>query len=557
MKRSSSLVSFNFILLGISLTACGNENNSTTIPDLTSKKPNILFIMADDLGYSDLGAFGGEIRTPNLDKLATEGKILTDFHTAPTCSPTRAQLISGTDHHLAGIGAMAELMPEHLKGKPGYEGFLNERSVSIAEVLKDNNYRTYISGKWHLGYTPETNAHAKGFDRSFTLLNGLDLHFKQAPLAYNRNATYTEDGRKLDISKLPDHFFSTDYFTDKLIDYLDSGKNSNQSFFAYAAYTAPHWPIQAPLEYRERYRGVYDIGYDAIREARISRQKQLGIIPSNFTAAKPIPSKGNLFKTWDELNTNEKALEARRMEVYAGMVENMDYNIGRIFDYLKANNLYENTLIFFVSDNGAEGSIILPHDEESGFNNSLANVGAESSYHHIGPRWAEVSAAPFHLWKDTAAEGATTAPAIIKLPNQTITSEKAHHSFASILDVFPTILDYANITPPQNSYKGRIINTPSGYSWRPMLENKTTTIRPENFTFSGELHGSKHARQGDWKIALQANPNLGSGQWELFNLKTDRGETQNLASQYPNKIQDLLRVYQQYTIDNNVLEYKQ
>lgn len=557
MKKNSSLFFFNFILLGIGLTACGNENDSTTILNSNSKKPNILFIMADDLGYSDLGAFGGEIHTPNLDKLAAEGNILTNFHTAPTCSPTRAQLISGTDHHLAGIGSMAELMPEHLKGKLGYEGFLNERSLSIAEVLKDNNYRTYISGKWHLGYTPETNAVAKGFDRSFTLLNGLDLHFKQGPLAYNRNATYTEDGHKFEISKFPDDFFSTDYFTDKLLDYLDSGKNSDKPFFAYAAYTAPHWPIQAPVEYRERYRGVYDVGYDVIREARISRQKQLGLIPSNFIAAKPISRKGSLFKTWDELSTNEKSLEARRMEVYAGMVENMDYNIGRIFNYLKDNNLYENTLIFFVSDNGAEGSIILPHGEESGFNNSLVNVGAENSYHHIGPRWAEVSAAPFHLWKDTAAEGATTAPAIVKLPNSTFSFKKTHHSFASILDVFPTILDYANITSPQNYYKGRIINTPSGYSWRPIFENKTTTIRPENFTFSGELHGSKHARQGDWKIALQANPDLGSGQWELFNLKTDRGETQNLASQYPDKVQDLLKVYQKYTVDNNVLEYKQ
>ena len=289
MSGKNLLTTLSIALFSLSISACNDsDSNESNASVGTQKQPNILFIMADDLGYSDLGAFGGEIHTPNLDALTQEGRILTDYHTAPTCSPTRSQLISGTDHHLAGIGAIAELTPAHLKGQPGYEGYLNERSLSIAEVLKDNGYRTYISGKWHLGLTPETNAQAKGFDHSFTLLQGLDLHFKQAPTAYKRNATYTEDGKQVPISSLPDDFFSTNYFTDKLLSYLESGKNSGKPFFAYAAYTAPHWPIQAPQEYRDRYRGVYDVGYDAIRNARIARQKQLGLIPANFTAAEPI-----------------------------------------------------------------------------------------------------------------------------------------------------------------------------------------------------------------------------------------------------------------------------
>ncbi|MDN5433595.1 MAG: arylsulfatase, partial [Acinetobacter sp.] len=550
------LTTLSIALISLSISACNNDSDHSNTVVETKKQPNILFIMADDLGYSDLGAFGGEIHTPNIDALTKEGRILTDYHTAPTCSPTRSQLISVTDHHLAGIGAMAELTPAHLKGQPGYEGYLNERSLSIAEVLKDNGYRTYISGKWHLGLTAETNAHVKGFDHSFTLLQGLDLHFKQAPSAYKRNATYTEDGKVVPISALPDDFFSTNYFTDKLISYLESGKNSGKPFFAYAAYTAPHWPLQAPAEYRDRYRGVYDAGYDVIRNGRIARQKQLGLIPANFTAAEPIATKNapQKYGKWNELSAEQKVLEARRMEIYAGMVENLDANIGRVIEYLKRNNLYDNTLIFFVSDNGAEGFIRGSYGAESGFDNRVNNVGTSSSYHYVGPRWAEVSAAPFHLWKDTAGEGATTAPAIVKLPHQN-KAQATYHGFASVLDVFPTVLDYANIAVPQSQYKGRQINTPSGYSWKSVLENKAQAIRPVNFSFADELHGSKYARQGEWKIALQGKAELGTGTWELYNLKNDRGETQNLAQNNPAKLQELLDVYNKYTQQNGVKEY--
>ncbi|ENV97958.1 hypothetical protein F938_01368 [Acinetobacter bereziniae LMG 1003 = CIP 70.12] len=557
MSGKNLLTTLSIALFSLSISACNDsDSNESNASVGTQKQPNILFIMADDLGYSDLGAFGGEIHTPNLDALTQEGRILTDYHTAPTCSPTRSQLISGTDHHLAGIGAMAELTPAHLKGQPGYEGYLNERSLSIAEVLKDNGYRTYISGKWHLGLTSETNAQAKGFDHSFTLLQGLDLHFKQAPTVYKRNATYTEDGKQVPISSLPDDFFSTNYFTDKLLSYLESGKNSGKPFFAYAAYTAPHWPIQAPQEYRDRYRGVYDVGYDAIRNARIARQKQLGLIPANFTAAEPIATQNapQKYGKWNELSAEQKALEARRMEIYAGMVENLDANIGRVIQYLKRNHLYDNTLIFFVSDNGAEGFIRGSYGAESGFDNNLNNVGTASSYHYVGPRWAEVSAAPFHLWKDTAGEGATTAPAIVKLPNQT-QAQAIHHGFASVLDVFPTVLEYANITVPQGQYKGRQINTPSGYSWKSVLENKAQWIRPAQFSFADELHGSKYARQGDWKIALQGKAELGTGTWELYNLNNDRGETKNLAQDNPTKVQELIEVYNKYTQQNGVKEY--
>ena len=553
MKKLKLISALTLAAVSIALSGCNNDNNSSQPTTSAQTQPNVLFIMADDLGYSDLGAFGSEIATPHLDALAAEGRILGDYHTAPTCSPTRAQLISGADHHLSGIGAMAELTPSHLKGQPGYEGYLNERSLSLAEVLHDHGYRTYISGKWHLGLTPETNAHAKGFERSFTLLQGLDLHFKDAPSAYKRNVTYTEDGQIVPVSALPDDFFSTDFYTDKLLEYLESGRASGQPFFAYAAYTAPHWPIQAPESYSNKYKGVYDVGYDVIREQRLARQKQLGILAPNAQVAQPLDTAQIGYGTWDELSPAQRAIEARKMEVYAGMVENLDANIGRLIAYLKQHNQYDNTLIFFVSDNGAEGAVRGYNDPS--FDTSLAAVGTAQSYHYIGPRWAEVSAAPFHLWKETAGEGATTAPAIVKIPHSK-TAQPQYNGFTSVLDVLPTILDFAQIPVPQHQYKGRPIHTPSGYSWKATLENQATAVRPSQFSFADELHGNQYARQGDWKIALQANSKLGTGQWELYNLQHDRAELNNLAEQYPEKVADLVEVYAQYVKDHGVLSYK-
>ena len=560
MSKLKLVSSISIALFTLYLTGCNDDHDNALVQ--APKKPNVLFIMADDLGYSDIGAFGGEIHTPNLDKLATQGKLFTDYHSAPTCSPTRSQLISGTDHHLAGIGAMAELTPDDFKGQPGYEGYLNSRSLSIAEVLKDNGYHTYMAGKWHLGLTPETNAHVRGFERSFTLLQGLDLHFKSNPSLYNRaaQATYTEDGTVIPISALPDNFYSSNYYADKIIQYIDSNKKDSKPFFAYAAFTAPHWPLQAPPEYSNRYKGAYDAGYDAIRNARLERQKQLGIISADFKSANPIATSTapQKYGQWNELSADQKASEARKMEVYAGMVENLDHNIGRIIQYLKDNNLYDNTLIFFVSDNGAEGFLRGNYGPSQGFDNSLANIGNPSSYTFIGPRWAEVSETPFHLWKDTAGEGATSVPAIVKLPNQT-KQTATFRNLASVLDVFPTVLDFANIAVPQNQYNGRQINTPTGVSWKNLLEKNTQTLRGENYTFADELHASKYIKSGEWKIAHQGRSILanGTGEWELYNIKNDRGETANLATQYPTKVEELKALYQQYVKKNGVLEYPQ
>lgn len=555
MSKQKSILTVGVLTLAMVMIGCQQDNNSNpATPVVEKKRPNVLFIMADDLGYSDVGALGGEISTPNIDALASEGRILTDYHTAPTCSPTRSQLLSGTDHHLAGIGAMAELTPTHLKGKAGYEGYLNERSLSLAEILKDNGYHTYMSGKWHLGLTEELSPKARGFEKSFALLQGLDLHFKAQPAAAKRPGTYREDGKLVD---LPDGFFSTNYYTDKLINYIGKNKTDNKPFFAYAAYTAPHWPIQAPDDFINRYKGRYDVGYDVIRNARIAKQKQLGIIPADFQPANPLAT-ANVPKNrgqWNELTLEQRKFEARKMEVYAAMVENLDWNIGRLVTYLKQNNLYDNTLIFFVSDNGAEG--FERGAADPAFDVSYASIGTASSYHYIGPRWAEVSATPFHLWKDTAGEGATTAPAIVRLPQQN-KALPVNSSFASVQDILPTVLDFAQIKQPGNTYNGKPVNPVTGVSWQPVLNGQKTTIRNDDFVFADELHGNQYAKNKEWKILYQASPtSLGSGKWELYNLKNDRGERTDLAAQRPDIVNNLKLVYDKYTKEAGVQPYFQ
>jgi arylsulfatase A-like enzyme len=244
------------------------------------RRPNLLVIVADDLGYSDLGAFGGEIRTPNLDKLALNGIRLAGFHTAPTCSPTRSMLLSGTDNHRAGLGTMAEMIRPNQQGKPGYEGYLRSDVATLAERLSVSGYRTLLSGKWHLGLTPEQDPHARGFERSFALLQGGHNHYgTDADPEKGGRATYTEQGKRL--TQLPPDFYSSDTFATRLIEFLGeepaSGKPA-RPFFGYLAFTAPHWPLQAPAEDIARYKGRYDEGFDVLRERRLARQRELGIL---------------------------------------------------------------------------------------------------------------------------------------------------------------------------------------------------------------------------------------------------------------------------------------
>jgi arylsulfatase len=506
-------------------------------------RPNILLILADDLGYSDLGSFGGEIKTPTLDQLAADGVKMTGMYASPTCSPSRSMMMSGTDHHLAGLGTMAEALQPFQTGKPGYEGYLNRSSYSIAELLKAGGYHTAMVGKWHLGFEPEQGPAARGFEKSFALLEGGASHFKPA----SENPTkieqvhFRENGQP---AVLPDDFYSTDFYTDKLISYLKNSREDGKPFFAYAAYTAPHWPLQAPDAYLDKYRGQYDQGYDSVRMARIDRMRKLGLLPADFNPAQPLPGTPQL-PNWAQLSPEQKQLESRKMEIYAAMVDNLDHNIGRLVEYLRESGQYNNTLIVFMSDNGAAGenhTLFYPAGPHT--DNSYANLGRRGSQIDYGPRWAEVSAAPFHLFKGTTAEGGISVPAIVHLPKSQA-RRGVENGIARIDDLAPTFLELAGLPTPDQPGKNPI----TGKSILSMLAGNAGPH--SNGPLAGELFGNTYYRDGNFKL-LGMRPQVGMGappqplQWQLFDIAKDRGETRDLSAQQAETVQRMKDAWQAY-----------
>ncbi len=494
----------------------------------SDRRPNILLIVADDLGYSDLGAFGGEIHTPNLDRLAASGRLLTDHHTAATCSPTRSALISGTDHHLVGLGSMAELLQPEQQGKPGYEGYLNDKALSIAQLLQDSGYHTYTAGKWHLGLTEDKSPKAWGFEKSFSLAQGASGHFAPdpaRPTSADVNAVWRKDGVE---TKVPEDFFSTNFYTDQLLSYLAANEGDGKPFFVFAAYTAPHWPLQAPEDFIDRYRGVYDAGYDVIRQRRIARQKELGVIPRELAAADPLPSTEEN-PSWDALTPEQKKLEARRMEIYAAMVENLDHNVGRLLAYLEQSGQREDTFVFFQSDNGAEGSP--GFDDTEANDNRYENFGRRYSNVSYGRRWGEVSAAPFRLWKAYSTEGGVSVPAIASLPRHPLPREP-FRAVSHVSDLAPTFLALAKAPDPGASYRGREVHPITGRSLLGALRGHAERVHPEGAVIADELFGRRYVRRDRWKLVWNEPP-YGSGEWALFDLKSDRAERRDLSKERP------------------------
>jgi len=549
MKRIS------IYLISLMLAAgCAEQEASHLEMEKKDGRPNILLILADDLGYSDIGPFGGEISTPNLDALAADGLKMGNLYAASACSPTRSMLLSGTTSHKAGMGTMYnDQTPEQL-GQPGYEGFMNKDVISISTLLRDAGYHTYMTGKWHLGYEDDQSANARGFEKSFALLQGGGHHFDDKPMTVDHDTSwYRENGKRVD---LPDDFFSSEFYTDKIINYIDSDKKDGKPFFAYLAYTAPHWPLQAPIEYIDKYKGKYNAGYNDLTEKRLSALKELGLTNADTKAPKPVyPENEN----WDNLSDEQKKIDVREMEIYAAMVDNMDYHIGRILSYLEEIGERDNTIIIFMSDNGAAGfgpgmNKAFPQEWIDGqFDNSYENMGKENSYIYYGPHWAQAGTAPSRIFKGFSTEGGLKVPGIINFRGKSDALKgQLSHQFMTVLDLAPTFMDLADAEPFESPYNGKEVHRHIGTSIMPYLKGETDKIHDEEEAVVWELHGRIAVRKGDWKL-IKLPANFGTGDWELFNVRNDPGETMELSNDMPDKLQELKQEWQQYIENNGVI----
>ncbi len=522
-------------------------------PLLALERPNILLVMADDMGWTDLGAFGSEIDTPNLDALAQRGVTFTDFHTSVSCSPTRSMLLSGTDNHIAGLGNMGEMLAPEQKGKPGYEGYLNDRVVSLAEVLRTGGYHTYMAGKWHLGHKPESIPHARGFERSFAMLFGGASYWSDMfgmMAKHEEIAEYVMDDTWLE--KLPKDFYATRSYTDFLIDAIRSNRDDGKPFLAYLAFTAPHDPMHVPEPWLSKYRGEYDEGYEILKANRTAAAKRKGLVSASAQA----PERYHMLKAWDSLSKEQQTLGSRGMEVYAGMVNNMDYHFGRVVNFLKDIGEYENTIVLFLSDNGPNPWSSEDYPGNLGsewfgqFDNSIDNLGHPMSHYAYGMGWASASSGPLDRFKMTVAEGGIRSPMLIASPG--VTGGRQVDAFAYVWDLMPTILEFAGIPHPEE-YRGRRVERMRGQSLKGVLTDSMKAVYDENDLVGGEMQNGKWMRQGDLK-AVSVAPPYGSGTWQLYNVVDDPGETRDLSQQQPEKLEQLQAAWTRYADEVGVVE---
>jgi arylsulfatase len=521
-------------------------------------QPNIVLIVADDMGYADMGMFGGEIRTPNLDALAQQGVRFTNFYTSTTCSPTRSMMFSGTDTHVAGLGNMEEMVAPNQKGVPGYEGVLNDRVVAFPQLLKDAGYHTYMAGKWHLGKEPDKIPAARGFERDFTLLQGAGSYFDDTGLNMRSpKSIFTRDGRYL--ATLPRGYYATETFTDEMIEFIESNRGDGKPFFAYVAHQAPHDPFHLPNDWLRLYETDYDRGWDITRKQRLKRMVELGIVPEGTRPAERmwfLPDAVNLAP-------GPRAMAGRKMELYASMVENMDHHIGRLIDYLKSIGEYDNTLFIFFSDNGPEGTDLgAMLRGQKGSENFLFHAikwsqthpdawGRPGSYVGYGAPWAQVSATPFRLYKGWMSEGGIRSPLVVSGAGVRRPAGSISHGLMHVMDIASTLLDIAGVDHP-SSYNGREVAPLQGKSWKPTLAGEGESPRGPEDWLGWELWGNRAIRKGDWKLLWLHKP-MGIADWELYNLREDPGETRDLSGEHPEKRRELIALWDEYVKRNNVI----
>jgi len=490
-----------------------------------SKKPNIILILADDLGYSDLGAYGSEIETPNLDRLANEGIRLKQFYNNSICAPTRASLITGQYQHKAGVGYFSNDL-----GLPAYQGYINAESLTIAEVLRSNGYITATSGKWHVSGKGKSLPWDRGFDLVFP------REEKNADSgAPTFNKTTDSAGYPLESS------FSTELINRAAEGFLDQIKGQDKPFFLYLAHTAPHWPLVALPKDIAKYKGRYDKGWESIRRERFERQKQLGIVENGSTLS---VADGDIYD-WERLSFDQRQLWAKKMEVFAAMVDRLDQTVGKLLQKLKDNGQLDNTLIVFLSDNGAPAEDLVRWFHGARLNSGP--VGTVGSFESQSKNWSYASNTPFKAFKDYTYEGGINAPFIAWFPGKIAQGIKK--GTGHIIDLAPTFYELAGAAYPKE-YQGHQANKLPGKSLVPVLLQQEDTVKREEGLF-WERAGNRAVRIGKWKL-VSTWP---SYKWELYDLEQDPTERKDIASQNHEVVSRLSTAYFRWARDNGVVDF--
>ncbi|RPD37892.1 arylsulfatase [Chitinophaga barathri] len=496
------------------------------------KKPNIILIMVDDMGFSDIGPYGSEISTPNLDRLAREGLRLREFYNNSICAPTRASLMTGQFAHKAGIGYFNVNL-----GLPAYQGYLNKSSLTLAEVLKQSGYSTLMSGKWHVGDDSLSWPNQRGFDKFFGFIGGASNYYDISPYKEKVPPVQLVENNQ-QVTLQPGQYL-TDEIAGHAEKFLDEQDKTGKPFFLYVAYNAPHWPLQARPEDIAKYKGKYSIGWDSLRTQRIDKQKKLGLINANTTISRDaeVPA-------WQSLTYDEQKLWEKKMEVYAAMIDRMDQGIGRILAKLKELKKDDNTLIVFISDNGAQGGFIPTGRKRQ---RSSGPIGTAGSYDYQEQNWAYVSNSPHRSYKATAYEGGISSPLIAWYPAK-IKGGTFARGTAHLIDLAPTFYEVAGAGYPTVFNQVNTHPLP-GVSLAPLFFTQQEISRKTPLFW--ERAGNRAVRNGKWKLVSSYPRN----QWELYDIEADRAETKDLAAQNPQIVSELSAAYDSWAKNNDVVDY--
>ena len=548
MKRTSTrppkplaflLLAFLFLILG-------------AVVAKAAQQPNIILILADDLGFTDIAPYGSEISTPSLTALASEGISFTNYHTAASCAPSRAMLLTGVDNHRAGVASIPEAIPPEQSGFDNYQGVLGNNVVTVASLLEASGYHTYMAGKWHLGKERHQLPSRRGFEKTVAMADTGADNWEQKPyIPIYKKANWFADGEEM---VLPEDFYSSRFLIDKTIEFIDSNLEDGRPFFAYLPFQAVHIPVQAPQEFIDQYMGVYDVGWEQLREDRLTKALELGVVGQGTEMVEMSTT-----EDWEALPDERKRYEAKRMAVYGGMVTAMDFHIGRLIEYLKATGQYDNTLFVFTSDNGSEVSgtpdpLNGPARffvKSQGYTSEYETLGLKGSFNSISPSFASASASPLAFYKFYAGEGGLRVPLIIAGQSIAVKGE-LNHALSHVTDITPTILSLAGVKAPDGRFGGRPVEAIVGRNLMPLIRGDVDRVYAEDEAIGYEVGGNAALFRGDHKIVMNRGP-VGDSKWHLYNIVSDPGETEDLADAMPERMLVMSQAYEQYVLENGVL----